>query len=433
MRSIRIASALLKIPRLFVSLILFPLLVGLLLVVAQLVLTSMAFMVSTRSSDDLQRTFKEQNENNIVRRIIYGSGKRLPELLICRWQQQPNPINGEVVEAPPNEACHPSLLDAALLVEDPARTDIERYRALFNGNVERLHVCRSCEPYITIDLRGAKPATKIQSIWALAITSLLSLDDTLNRRFVDTIQRKEEIRSLLGARSLSLSGVGQPLNLNALRGVLVLVLNIVCLVIIALWLALKAHRRVLDYFARNGALLPMVAATGKGSFYSALWVLTGVRVFCFLAIGIPLAAMTLSDLLTRRELEQFLATDLRLLLLWIVAIATSLALATLVASIADLKHRHSWLSFLYRYFPLLLCLGGALLWGATFLFEGAVSSAVRDGITACPVVGMLPVLLVPLLKPSILLVTLHACSSAAALAVLLRHNTRWFAAHLEEL
>ena len=65
----------------------------------------------------------------------------------------------------------------------------------------------------------------------------------------------------------------------------------------------------------------------------------------------------------------------------------TLGLATLIASIAELKHRHCLLSFTYKYIPLGIAFFGALIWGFSFLFEGSTASVIRSITSSFEAVG----------------------------------------------
>jgi len=205
------------------------------------------------------------------------------------------------------------------------------------------------------------------------------------------------------------------------------------LVIISLWLALKAHRKVLDYFARNGALLPMVAATGKGVFYAAIWILTLTRVAAFVCAAVPITFFGLTGLLSDRQLDQMIKINSPEFVLWVLALLASLSLATLIASIADLKHRHQFFSIGYRYVPLFFCLAGGFVWTGSFLFDGPFFGYFRALLSALPIVGAASILVAPVMQPQLSVLVVHLLLTSVLLVVALKRNARWFAAHLEEL
>lgn len=205
------------------------------------------------------------------------------------------------------------------------------------------------------------------------------------------------------------------------------------LVVVGLWLALRSHRKVLDYFARNGALLPMVSACGKSSFYSALWLITLLRVGAFLLTAVPLSIAFFVNHFRDEQLENLMGPQGLEFVLWILALTASLSLAAVTASIAELKHRQHLLNILLKYVPTALAFLGAAFWGLSLLLEGAFIQFVRDTIATLPVIGMVPIILAPVFKPHLNVLALHTIIAAGVIVLVLKSNARWFAAHLEEL
>jgi len=82
----RLALALLRIPRLFISLLLFPLILSLMLMTAQLIGTTIILSQITRTPEDMQTHVKTLQENSFLRKLVYGSGARLAAIEVCRWQ-----------------------------------------------------------------------------------------------------------------------------------------------------------------------------------------------------------------------------------------------------------------------------------------------------------------------------------------------------------
>ena len=432
MSPLKLTLALLRIPRLFFSLIFFPFLLSLVLVYVQLFLTAIAVKILNQDSSRYQQVFKEREENNFIRKLIYGSGKLLPDARICTWQKTKQ-ANGEIIESNNDPECQPSRLDVALNIPNISEIQLETYKNIFNGNVERIHICESCQPDIVVSQTKDGMRTELKSIWATLIVGVVSFGKNTSEHYVEAIKSNEDTKKLLGKRSLLVPGYSTPITLSGLETNIVVVLNFALLIVIALWLALKAHRRVLDYFSRSGALLPLVASTGKRSFYVALWYLTLIRVAAFLFAALPLTILSLNHILHDGNAWLIFTKDFQTTLLWLVAIVSSLAFATLVASIAELKHRHNFLSFVYRYIPLLFCALGAILWVFSFIFEGSLAHLFRATLTTLPVIGMTPVMLAPIVKPNILILIAHSVLTLALFSFLLKHNTRWFAAHLEDL
>lgn len=428
----RLTFALIRIPRLFASLFLLPLIVSTILVQLQLVITALWLTANSSNPDKVTSNLQRMKDENVGRAILYGAGKKLPPIRICRWQ----PItleNGQPSETPPNDGCKPDLLDVAIRVNDTAAYDVASYEKLFDGNVERLHVCRFCSPHVVIDANSDSPRTDIYSVWGLMVLSLIQFNDDLNTNYLHMVQQFNDVRNSLGPINFHASGLQQPVHSRDLMTSLAIILNFATVVIITMWLALRAHRKVLDYFAHSGALLPMVAATGNGVFYGALWLLTSLRVIAFLLAAVPLSYFGLEEILEKKSVLSFLDVDYSALTLWVISMISGMMFATILASIAELKQRHSLLSFMYRYLPLLLCGFGAVVWVALFLVDSPIAGLLRNIITALPILGTAPVLIAPIFKPPFDILAVHTVLTVGLLVIALRYNARWFAAHLEDI
>ena len=434
MQALRLVYALIRIPRLFASLLLVPLFFGLILVFGQIIVSGVFLSASRSDASFIKRRADSWQDDNIVRRILYGSGTPLKTFEVCRWQEHTR-ADGRVIESPPSgEACRADRLDAALQVSDPQTFDATTYARIFKGNVERLHICKRCRPDLTIKIQGDTLRTDLYSVQALMLLNLVRFNQDLAQLYVRAASDLDRTNTLLGDKFLHSAGLRDAVSIDGFKNSSIIGLNIAALVLVALFLALKAHRKVLDYFAKNGALLPMVAATGQRSFYAALWMLTALRVGAFLIAAVPGVVYATSQFASSNDDSMQLSSDgFGALALWIIAMAAGMALATLIASIGELKQRHTLLSFGYKYIPLALCLAGMLVWAASFFIDGSSAGVFRSIVTAAPILGMGPVLIGPVVKPSFGVLAIHALLSAAAMWIILRHNARWFAAHLEEL
>jgi hypothetical protein len=338
-----------------------------------------------------------------------------------------------VGEVPPNAECAPDLLDIALHTADVETLNVEPYRKLFDGTIDRLHVCSSCQPHVVISGDAKTNKTEVHSVWGLLVLSLAKFGSGSNESYLHALEDMKEARNLVGPVQLYFQGLSEPVELQKTRTALALIINIAGLVLIATWLAIRAHRKVLDYFAYSGVLSPLVAATGRSTFYSALWILTLFRVGAFLLASIPIVALGLWELLDHKDMLALWERRQLVLILWLPALVLSFATATLIASIAELKQRHEMLSFMYRYAPLMAAGLGLLVWAGSFLVDSSTAAFVRVCITSLPIVGMGPILVAPIIPPQAITLVTHALLTLIICVVVLRHNARWFAAHLEEL
>lgn len=427
-RSFRIAVALLGIPHLALSLFALPLVLSLGIVVTQLFLTSAAVQLANSGGGSLVASRVMEKDSHPVRWLLYGDGELRGPLTVCRW------VNGpQGNEIPPPHGCAPDRLDVALNVEDPATFDATRFQRLFEGHVDRLHICKTCQPDVVITVAGdGTVRSQAHSVFGLSILFLpYSNQDVVDQRSA-VKEAYDEIKRSLGSISLRIPEISDAIGISTLKGTLPITTNIAILVVIALWLALKAHRKVLDYFSHNDVLLPLSAACGKQNFYTAIWILTLFRVACFLGASIPLMYFGLSDILTG-DLKVDLAWSLARRAIWIVALVSALGLATVVASIAELKHRHSLVSISYRFLPLLGAFIGALAWSASFIAPLHVCGIFRLIVSALPIVGIAPILVAPITGLPYVPMVIHSVLATIGLTWLLKRNARWFAAHLEEV
>jgi hypothetical protein len=425
--SFRIVAALIRIRHLALSLFFFPLVVSLALVFLQLVVTGVILKQVNTTSDGIAAAIERKGDKNTIRWLLYGSGDRRAGPQVCRW------ISEGEDERPPSAECNPDRLDLAVRVQDAATYDVSSYVTLFRGHVDRVHVCQSCQPDVVIEPRGdGKTISLARSIFGLMLLFLPYTNSEIEQSRVVVRQSIEEVQTRLGEVSLSIPEIDDTIGITALKGTLPLVFNVSFLVVIALWLALRAHRRVLDYFSRNDVLLPLAAACGRQRFYSAIWLLTALRVGCFLITSVPIVYFGLKDVIDEEALRAVKVSP-ESAVMWVVALITTMALATVIGSISELKHRHSFVSFLYKVVPFAAAVLGAALWGLSFILPSAAMGTARLVVSALPIVGIAPVLVAPATSLPLASLAVHALLATVAFFFILRRNARWFAAHLEEV
>ena len=369
---------------------------------------------------------------NFLRSITLGQEKPLADPLICRWSYSTD-SDGDYSEAPPSADCVPDRLDAAIRTNDAATFDISKHLPLLRGNVLRIHLCKTCSPDLIFFPEETIPRVEMHGIWSVFLTRLILQTETITDAYKNVRRTNDRINNTVGKKFFVAPGFKSAINLSDIQSTLLLVFNFASLIVVALWLALKAHRKVLDYFARNGALLPMVAANGKNNFYGAIWAITFVRVFAFLFAAIPLTIFAIHEYIFDSSSVQILSGNMSGSILWACSLIVSLSLATLIASIADLKHRSHITMVIYRFLPILLASLGAVLWAATFIFEGGLSPFLRIIICALPVIGMVPLFVSIVFQPHVVALVCHLLLSAGLIMYLMKENARWFAAHLEEI
>lgn len=428
MKAIRLAFSFIRVPGLFASLLMWPLVLGVFAGIGQVAISGIYIHFVTQSSAEYKAQVEEENQvDALIRRWVYGSDKKLDSPIICRWH------NG-VQPADPSCSLHP--FDVVIRSADPDSFAVEDYKAYYNGAIQRIHICQNCSSNIQIEgapaPEGKKPKTIITSLKALAV--MLNVESErgrdLDEHFVSARTDLDKIKQMRGEMVLVPAGFVGSVDITETAKTMLLIINISFLILIGTWISLKAHRRVLDYFARNDALLPLVAACGKRDFYLALWWITLMRVAAFLFAVVPATYYVYSELIPGETLKQLIGNPFDFVL-WVLTITISLTALTLIASISELRHRTSWVSFLYKYAPFIVWLIGSVLWGIFIFVNG--TTAYQNIIASIPVFGLSAIILSPIIKANQTVILAHALLSMLLALVIIRLNSRWFAAHLEEL
>jgi len=338
-----------------------------------------------------------------------------------------------MLEAPPGKECSIDNFHVAFHVEDSEKFDPSQYINVLNGWVSTIHICQSaCEAYTTILISSKeKTRTEVTDPWAYSLLQSARQAAAANNYMMDSLRELDRMRDLFGDRFIQMKGMREPINAKNTLYVFAVITNVVVLIVISIWLALKAHRKVLDYFMLSGSLLPLIAATGIRRFYGALWILTGMRVLAFLSSAAPVALIAVINGFSTQAGPVLSHIQPFEVVIWLIATTASLALGALIASISDLKHRYNLLSFVYRILPLTMCSLGMLVWMILFLDEGSTSLIIRSIIASLPLFGTGPMLLAPIMKPNFNIYVVHSVLSVLLLVIVARKNSRWFAAHIE--
>lgn len=431
MRALRLALSLIRVPKLFATLLLWPLFIGLGIAATQVLLSAGFVHLMDEKVEDFQARISEPDtRSDWIRIHIFGRKKPFPALAVCRWQT----VDG--VEGPIGSECSADPLDVVIRVDDPANFDTTEYEKLFLGSTRRLHLCRDCKTEIVLSSNpaGGKAVSDVYSVRGLGVFLLTESahENDVNDSFVQAKTIVEHLKNLAGTVWLHPTGFHQPVNISKASTIMILVLNVAFLIIITLWLSLVGHRKVLQYFARNDALLPLVAACGKSDFYSALWFITLLRVSFFLIASLPATYAVYVNAIPEETLHLFTGSSVDFLL-WISSIISSLGVMSVIASISELKHRHSLVSFLYKYIPVICFLVGTGCWVYTLFHAGNVSMTMQYVISALPLFGISPMILSPIFHSSPTILAIHTLLACVSIVVIFRLNSRWFAAHLEEI
>ena len=421
MNAILLAFSLIRVPRLFVSLLLWPLIVGLSIAILQAISSSAYFGVVNETSEQAaNRNDSDSPGDKWLRLQLFDSPNRLEKLSVCIWDGR--------------HKCQIKAHDVAVRTEDPKNFGASDYVKFFQGSTRTLHICKDCSADVVITAKAGDTRSDIHNLAGLGILMLTDSSSSVEagKHFVEARRTWEHLRDISGTVYLHPSGLDQPINMTQATKIMLLIMNAALITVICLWLSLRGHRKVLDYFSSNGALLPLVAACGKSTFYNALWIITLLRVTLFLIASLPATILVYSQAVPEDTLKVFIRSTPDFIL-WLAALISSLCCLALIASIAELKQRHSWVSLLYRYLPLACCILGSLVWFYSMFSSSPYSKDVQTLISCLPIIGISPVLTSPLFNLDSTIVAAHSLLATCLIIVLLRVNSKWFAAHLEEI
>lgn len=421
MRAFRLALSLIMIPRLFGSLLLWPLCIGIFVALSQLTFSAAYLSAKNTSVRQYQEKAENIQRGSYIRSYLYKSSDPLPPITLCRQSS-----------SSPN--CTIDTKDVTVRTSNVASFDVEKYLEFFNGTARQLVVCADCSSSLTIHADEQDNTTYIQTLTGLLLLFHAEnfAERKLNSYYAGAKQHIDTVKDLQGTIFFTPFVGGTNINLSTVSSLILLIVNTSFLIIITLWLALRAHRKVLDYFAKNDCLLPMVAACGKNNFYIAIWLLTILRVVFFLSATVPVGIFFFIQTVPEEIKTEFIGNYL-IFTAWLLAISASLGVTVVIASVAELKQRVLLLSILYRYAPLMLCLIGGIIWAVT-LFDALPNHELINSIVASlPILGLTAVILQPIISLSLTTLIAHALLSLALMLFILRKNALWFAAHLEEI
>jgi len=420
MNAILLAFSLIRVPRLFVSLLLLPLVVGLGIAILQAATSSLYFGVVDETAKQAQlRIDTDTSGNKWLRTQLFDSAKPLGKIQVCDWSK---------------EKCEIKKHDIVIKTDGLEQFNLEEYKKFFQGSTRTLHLCNDCTADIVVTSKKDLVRSDINNISGLGVIMLTdsSSNAEAKKHFVEAKKTWEHFKDISGTVYLHTKGLDQAINMSQASKIMMLIMNTALIAIIAIWLSLRGHRKILDYFSYNGALLPLVAACGKSTFYNSLWIITILRVALFLIASLPTTILFYSYAVPEETLNVFFknAPDF---ILWLSALTSSLCSLALIASIAELKKRYSITSLTYRYLPLVLCLFGTIVWAMSMFSSAQAAKSIQAIISCIPIVGISPIITSPLFNTNSTLVAAHSLLATCLVILLLRTNSKWFAAHLEEI
>lgn len=197
------------------------------------------------------------------------------------------------------------------------------------------------------------------------------------------------------------------------------------------WLGIKSHGKVINYFARNDALQPLIASLGLREFYGAIWILTLVRVAVF--AGFYLVAMYQARPVMGFDLlfETVFRSDFLFLLGWLFVLFLQFAIIAMLVSLAEIS-RDARATIFLVYSPLLTILIGLFVGLGTLTVDSLQLSALREFLLAMPLVSLMPHFLTPIVPCETYVLVMNIFASVIFLLVITRRNTMVFgySAHL---
>jgi hypothetical protein len=432
-QSLRLTFCFLRIPRLLATLLLAPVATTVLIVILQL-FVSVLFLQAPNSRTNLSATTGNSVQLSVdeqpswFREILIGDPSFAKNLKICAWSKNPDTQKLD----PPSADCQLERFDVVVTPDVVNQHGIAAYEELFRGLFRAVHICDGCGTDIIIWRSGAEIKTYFRSFLGLVLFQEVHLRGGIKKRFDDVQAAKQELKKRIGERYFDLTGFREPTRLSSFQAQIVIILNIGLGIVTALWLALKAHRRVLDYLSHSGVLLPLVAAVGKSTFYSSVWLLTLIRVGAFVLATVPIGLLVFLDVVSDSAAFPFYGRPLAFVG-WSCAVIASFSLAALIASVAELKHHHDLFNIHYKLGPLLASSLGGLLWLSTFLIEFPGAQTIRSIIGTIPIVGIAPILLAPAFEPYWYVLGVNTIGTIAIIILVARYNARWFGSHLDDI
>ncbi len=424
-----IARSLLSAPRLMLSLLLWPFVIGLVFSLFQLSLTTIRVHQLDESPEEYEeRAVKAKPDERLLRKYLFGRAEPFENSLVCRWKGDPR------TERHDNPDCVFQKYDIAIATSKPLTDNVTEYIKMYEEVSPRIHICGNCMAELTVNLIPESPQTHLKGFSAVLLYYFM--EESEKRRAVDLYKNIKEEREgqkkKRGNIIFHVNGSDQPILCSGGRAKILLIFHTVSIVLVALWLALRAHRRVLDYFSKNGALLPLVAACGKKQFYKALWFITFLRVGCFLIASVPITLVVYLNYLKEDTISKFIGNPFDFFL-WIVSLISATGLLMIIASIAELKDRESFFSWLYKAIPFACCFIGGFIWAGLALFGGEGLAVYKSIIIALPIFGACPTIMAPLLNLNSFALVVQVLINTMLIIWLMHYNASWFAAHLEEL
>ena len=176
-QSLHVAVSLLRVRRLFFSLFLGPVLLGLIIVLVQTAATVILIDLSNEDSEQFGERMSSSTESEILRGYVFGSGEIPDQPRICNEIDAAN-------ECPLKES------DIVVHNQSNRVIDIKEFQETFRGAAQRIHFCKDCTSDFILTVGESNTETRIFSLSGLAVLFLAD-----NRRLVELRHHLTEAKS----------------------------------------------------------------------------------------------------------------------------------------------------------------------------------------------------------------------------------------------
>jgi hypothetical protein len=301
----------------------------------------------------------------------------------------------------------------------------------FQGIAPRIRFCDWCTGTITIDIVGddKPPKLSLRGVDGILLVGLAVWNEELDGLARQFARRSMDIRGRLANRFLDFNGVefDRSSNVSALQICLSFAFLLGGLAMLGVW----SHQRVLLYLKSNSVLVPLAASQGPDALYSALWLLTLVRLAAFFVTGAILSWLSFKTVFSTPPLSLLFSGDVAAAIAWGILLVIGFCVPAFTMAAMEFKVRQSSFAWAVKYIVVLTILIGGVIHGSLFFSEAPIPVFLRQWLYAVPFVGIPGLALAPVVRPDWWFLVLHGAGSAVLLCWMWRTNRDWFRRNLE--
>ena len=179
-----LALSLIRVPKLFITLLLWPLVIGVGLAATQVVFTASFVQLLDEDTTKFQeRINRPDPEDAWLRSHIYGRTEPFPALKVCRWKLEQS--TGTQLEVPPEDGCAITPNEVAIHVEDPEAFNSSLYEQFFTGTIAKLHICRNCKTDVILSLANNSRTENESNLYSIKSLGIFLLADSAHDKEVN--------------------------------------------------------------------------------------------------------------------------------------------------------------------------------------------------------------------------------------------------------